>query len=295
MTTTDTMTQTERVLAEMLTENTGRHMCDSGGTPRYDADGRYAGSEHGYGRAYERNAGREFAAEPATTLSFRYSDIEVTHNVYHWLLERVEYCERLDNLFQRYSARQENTYYLEDMEVFPQWLAYRTGATIDGLYGDGAPMTVNTYNGADLLSQVLQYVFFRIDGEAHIVLQIHNGADVRGGYTRPRVFCLSQCCDEADILDNARASIYCKRKQTDAPGQQFVDGCEPDRHPHYWSTDDAYHWYAEGACGLGAGAQLETYERVESDNPDDGDGVLRVDSDGVGYCPICGGRLGAGA
>ena len=46
------------VIASMLVENTGRNMLDSGGTPQYDADGNYIGSNEGYGRAYERNQAR---------------------------------------------------------------------------------------------------------------------------------------------------------------------------------------------------------------------------------------------
>jgi hypothetical protein len=45
----------------------------------------------------------------------------------------------------------------------------------------------NTYNHENDLDQVLQYVRFAIDGEQFILLQVHTGCDVRGGYTTPVV------------------------------------------------------------------------------------------------------------
>ena len=51
---------TGNVIASMLTENTGIALCDSGGSPQYDDDGKYIGSQHGYGRNWERNQGRNF-------------------------------------------------------------------------------------------------------------------------------------------------------------------------------------------------------------------------------------------
>jgi len=54
---------TSVTIAAMLVEKVGRSFLDSGGTPKYDANGKYIGSDHGYGRAYERNTGRDFDAE----------------------------------------------------------------------------------------------------------------------------------------------------------------------------------------------------------------------------------------
>ena len=63
---------TKEVLKEMLTENTGIHLLDSGGV---------------YGRHWERNQGRDFDNEPATLLKFNSSEgefeIDITHNLYH--------------------------------------------------------------------------------------------------------------------------------------------------------------------------------------------------------------------
>ena len=46
----------------------------------------------------------------------------------------------------------------------------------------------NTYNFECNIERVLQYCFFEYRDEPYISLQLHNGCDVRGGYTIPVVF-----------------------------------------------------------------------------------------------------------
>ena len=46
----------------------------------------------------------------------------------------------------------------------------------------------NTYNWECNLERTIQYCFFEYRDEYYISLQIHNGCDVRGGYTIPIVF-----------------------------------------------------------------------------------------------------------
>jgi len=286
------MTPTEQALAEMLTENTGTHFLDSGGA---------------YGRHWQRNRGRKFSDELTSTLTARYGYLEVTHNVYHWLAERLDLDEEATELFERFSERSDESY-LYDMQEFPAYHAKHfpswaepcehcedgvvsedgepvycehcegSGVIPDevreaaGIYGEGEPIVVNTYNGEDLLSQTLQYVYYTIDREEYVALSIHGGCDVRGGYTRPKVFTVGE---ELAIFDNARASIYCDR-------------CE-----QHWSTDDGCHWYHNGCCGAGCGKQLDEYEMVSLD--DGGkweEGKLCHKGDCV-FCPDCGRKLGA--
>ncbi len=102
-----------------------------------------------------------------------------------------------------------------------------------GIYGEGEPVTVNTYNGEDLLSQTIQYVYFTIDRGEFVVLRVHGGCDVRGGYTDPVVF-IANGNTELGIFDNAKASIGC-----------FNCSDRKD----YWTTDDGYRWHYQGTCG----------------------------------------------
>jgi len=281
---------TAAILAAMLKENTGIHMLDSGGSQL--ADGTF---QHGYGRNWQRNQAREFEAEPTTVLSVDAHDISVTHNLYHWLKERLSFDSASQERFEAYRAEEDpedEAPELIPMEGFAHWLRER-GHEVTGLYGDGEPMTVNTYNGEDLLSQTIQYVYMEIGGEPLVLLQIHGGCDVRGGYTLAK--CFRARDDGAYMLNNADAAIRCKRDA--APPDTSIKPLpleveKPPREDHYWSTDDAYHWYSQGACGCGAGQQLEDYERREITDPDEWEkGVLCYFGDGRALCPLCGGSL----
>jgi len=72
------------------------------------------------------------------------------------------------------------------------------------------PMTVNTYNGEDSLSTILQYTLFTLgeDSEVYCALFVHGGCDARAGYTAPKFFGLGGRQQEwTGFLDNARYSI----------------------------------------------------------------------------------------
>jgi hypothetical protein len=244
---------TKSMLREMLTENTGVHVLDSGGEG---------------GRNWQINRFRNFDSESPTLLEIDVRwGINVQHNVYHWLAERLEYSEELDKVFQDWAAEQDkDKYWLELMEEFAEFGMRELGYNVES-YG-----TVNTYNGEDLLSQVLQYAFMEVEDYGLVVLlQIHGGADVRGGYTKPRVFIAN---DDYSIFDNARAMIMCKNDWQ-----------------HNWMTDDGgNHWYYDGST---AGTNLEQYERVEGE--EFVEGKIVVTDDGRYLCPLCGGELYAGS
>lgn len=211
------MNKTSEVLAAMLKENTGSHMLDSGGI---------------YGRNWQRNQDRDFDAESRAILKFEsWRDHEVsvnlTHNVYHWLLERFEYDSELDSRLQQIIEDSDRyTSYGECIEIFLDQLRDNEDNDLTGLYGDSDPIGDNTYNHESLLSQVLQYTYFELNNTPYVILQIHGGCDVRGGYTAPKVF---SCNDDAAIFYDADGSIYCDNRECSAS----------------WFTDDAYHWYSD--------------------------------------------------
>jgi hypothetical protein len=257
--------ETKTILAGMLTENTGRHMLDSGGA---------------YGRNWQRNQTRDFEAESPSTLTFRWGYPEITHNVYSWLAERVTFNPELDARFQEFanSDAMEDEHWLACMEAFKDSL----GEDASGIYGDGEPMTVNTYNGEDLLSQTLQYLYWEDEDGSHVLLQIHGGCDVRGGYTMPRAFDCS--IEEMSILDNARAAVYCNEDYEKCGAQWFCD----DGHS---LTYEPSHW-----PDTSGGKDLKDYALTRDDEPNrefekaDGPAVgsIFVDEDGNGSCPVCG-------
>lgn len=269
--------KTKEVIASMLREPTGVALCDSGGIPKYDADGKYIGSTQGYGRSYERNAGmtvEDWDATPVATLDARGGSIEVTVSLYHWLVRRLDYEPDLDRLWRAWSGARENSYHLQDMEEFPAHLArwarfegaipdwaeiaadhweryeapddkpwnWEEGPYLeaheellqlalskvwhsiefdgppdpapvhDGIWGDlKRPVTENSYNGECALSQTIQLTMFGLDdiyaSGPFVLLQVHGGADVRGGYTTPRLFSLNGNHDSSSMFDWGSVSV----------------------------------------------------------------------------------------
>ncbi len=196
-------TNINKKISEMLKENTGQHMCDSG-----DA----------YGRHWEKNQERDFENEPKfkVDLTGYYVDIQIS--TYHYLtshLEMTHKSEKLQKEFEQFLKSKEDTYYLQDMEDFSK-------SKHNEHYAGNH--TTNTYNYENLLDQVLQYSIFEIDNEVYIILQIHNGCDVRGGYTKPYIFHVS----DYDYFVMQQSDVTCGT----------IDG------NFIWDSDNCgYDWY----------------------------------------------------
>lgn len=158
-----TITETDRVLADMLTENTGSHMLDSGGA---------------YGRNWERNQGltvESFIEAPAVQVS----EWGVSLDLFHYLRERITFVPDIQEAFDEFAEREENkkTHWYG---LMGEWCE---------LYPNNYCSGFNSYNSDCLLSQTIQGDFFEwTDGEIYLMLQIHGGCDVRGGYTAPKIF-----------------------------------------------------------------------------------------------------------
>jgi hypothetical protein len=199
---------TDEVLASMLTENTGSHMLDSGGA---------------YGRNFERNAGKtveDFRNAPEVTFdvmdSYDYDAPRqgdgtfpktghqvvdyISLDIFHFLSARLDYCQELDDQLTEFGESEGHA----DESWFATRDAWLESIDASGPEGDGLPMVVNTCNGEDNLSQVMEYAIFDHDGDHYVALMVHGGCDYRGGYTRPRVFMLD---DWYSLMDNADFEI----------------------------------------------------------------------------------------
>ena len=173
---------TKDVVAGMLKEDTGRHMLDSGGA---------------YGRHWEQNQSKDFETMPYGTIHFSVHEqsglwAAPDISLYHWLVNRLDYAEAFDAHFQKWVEEndRESCSYGEDIEdylkaCFPDH---------EVMYSD------NTYNGEPVLSQDCQYhvVYVEVPEDVtektgiqtseYVFLQVHGGCDIRGGYTKPRIF-----------------------------------------------------------------------------------------------------------
>lgn len=194
---------TSDVLKAMLTENTGTHFLDSG---------------FGNGRHWQQNQGRDFDKESSGTLRVRIydhakhrADFDITLSTYHFLNERVRYRpkwqERFDAYVETHDNERRSTPWLALMEGFLDDLKEQ-GHDVTGPSGGDEPFTVNTYNHESFLSQVLQYTAAYVDDAPLYLLQIHNGADVRGGYTAPKCFG-DNGHSEGGIFNDTQATVGC--------------------------------------------------------------------------------------
>jgi len=171
-----------QLLYEMLTESTGAHLLDSGGA---------------YGRHWQENRKRtldDFLAEPEVTPVFYEETLEYcTISVFHYLRYNLSLDELCDEFNERFIPAED-------------WKAeqvYGTSAAGEKFLLDrGARIhdTENTYNYGSILSQTLQYSILEVDGEYYILLQLHNGCDVRGGYTDARLFHLDEECLSSETV-----------------------------------------------------------------------------------------------
>jgi hypothetical protein len=172
---------TEAVIYGMLTENTGRHMMDSGGTN---------------GRAWQRNALKtleDFKNEPEAWLDGGdYPDI--SKSTFWLLVNNLEHDPDLTAAYWKFDEARPNDSYFETIEA---WLD-KLGVPGEGgdFYGDSR-FSFNTYNWSDnwLGDQTLQGTSFGLGGGYYLILQVHGGADVRGGYSRPQVFSMNEALD----------------------------------------------------------------------------------------------------
>lgn len=191
-------TPTQAVLVEMLTQNTGCNILDSGGA---------------YGRSWERNRHiTDFRNLPRSTIHIEQNgSMEVSLNVFHFLddcLERDTRSKSLENWFNQFANKNPDMYWPECVEEFFEQKLKKRGW--EKSYGE------NTYNRESNLSQVLQYQVFVDENNYEFVwLQIHGGCDVRGGYTSPRVFLTN---GDYELANEPEIYGYCKCSQAWSDG-----------------------------------------------------------------------------
>jgi hypothetical protein len=178
------MADINKLVYSMLTTSTGVNMLDSGGDD---------------GRHWQRNATKtlaDFEAEPTIEVdqwdrdnAADSTELNPTVSVFHYLtnaLELDDICDEFNELpcddwdgeiAYGISAAQEAWLVDHDMSVSATW---------------------NSYNGECNLGQTLQGANVHEAGHesefefpGYVLLQIHQGADVRGGYTDAKLFKIS--------------------------------------------------------------------------------------------------------
>ncbi len=172
------MKLTKQLIYEMLTENTGKHFLDSGGTD---------------GRMWQRNQKKtiedfENEEEELYQLDAKHKEIHRTVSVFHYLTNNIE----IDEICEEFNKIQDESNNSDaDADVYG--VSREAFDHIDSFWEVEIDRTWNTYNGDSDLSQILQGANLRINEEDYILIQIHNGADARGGYTDAKLFKMEEC------------------------------------------------------------------------------------------------------
>ena len=185
----------ETLIYKMLTTNTGTHMCDSGGEN---------------GRAWQRNQKRtidDFIREDEASVEISiYQDKEAYANshvsLFHYLVKSLS-IDALCATFNRKKVSDWNGYPYGVSAKGHEWLMKYF--TYEG-------ESWNSYNWDCPLSQTVQGInlIHSETEEKYVLLQIHNGADVRGGYTDAKLFKVDVDCfmlidlstDHFELSDN---------------------------------------------------------------------------------------------
>jgi len=168
---------TQDVIYSMLTENTGSHFLDSGGSG---------------GRMWQRNAEKtieDFRNEPQESYEFDHESGWLTRNVslFHYLSELLQdnLCRAFNKIQDEGNEEDGDIFYRVELEA--EKLLEYTNRTEEQIHSS---TEFNTYNGDSDLSQVIQAKNLFLNDDHYLLLQIHGGADVRGGYTKTKLFLL---------------------------------------------------------------------------------------------------------
>ena len=157
--------KTENIIYKMLTENTGVHMCDSGGDN---------------GRHWQQNQKKKLKDfKNKSDISYD-EDGHCYKSLFHHLVESCEYLPTETKAFETW-IKQDKTRYNSWGEV-EEFMSEYT-------HQDKKINTIYTYNEDTVLSQDIQFVYGGDIYDSDVVaISIHNGADARGGLTDYKFF-----------------------------------------------------------------------------------------------------------
>jgi hypothetical protein len=177
------MNTIQETIYNMLTENTGKHFLDSGGSKN---------------RHWQRNQEKTIddfmnEEEQAYQIGFdkdgKADEIIRTVSVFHYLAGSGSNLE-LDSICKKFNELNKINDELADCE--PYGVGVSAWDYLGEIVDENDIRTWNTYNYDCDLSQTLQgaNISLFVDGqyEDYVLIQIHGGCDVRGGYTNAVLF-----------------------------------------------------------------------------------------------------------
>ena len=184
----------KEVIDKILKEPIAKHMLDSGGA---------------YGYLFEKNQSEGYLqglvpVEEYTDEELKERTLDVTIPVYDFLTYNLERDE------DAIAKEQQIMKKLEKLDINPYHI-FEVEEIIKEKFQEGMmPIDyINTYNFEEYISQTIQFCPFMSDDEDYIILQVHNGCDVRGGYTEPKVFKVKDMMYFISGLNDRRCECDC--------------------------------------------------------------------------------------
>lgn len=197
-----------QTIADMLVENTGINCMDSGGDNN---------------RRWQRNQGKtlkDYVEEPEATVDAEgvtsSDELYPTTSVFHVLTKYAGI--ELDDLCHEFNAQDVPDFDSDVYGVSEQGLKWLTANSFK------IKESFNTYNGESSLSQVVQGTYATRDEDLlqeYVLLQIHGGADIRGGYTDAKLFKLTD--DYVNLVPRLYGSIDGVQVDTCYDGISLLD------------------------------------------------------------------------
>lgn len=149
----------KKIIIDLMRENTGIHFLDSGGEN---------------GRAYQKNQAREIIFGEPLEFEEGYGITIPIQDYMYAHFEIDEFCEAMNGEIQG----NDTLYWIEEVyEYLSEKYELTTFRELS-----------NTFNYDNNLSQNFAFKVIELYGEFYCLFQLHNGADIRGGYTKTRVF-----------------------------------------------------------------------------------------------------------
>ena len=247
-------TETQAVLHGMFMEEAGSHILDSGDLYGRNGDAHRASPDL---LAKPRIAPYVDEDEPASDTGSKFA----TRSSFHMLDSCLEYSAELDERFVRYCAAND--------DGNKSWvrLAGEFAERTDAAFSEDSDEH-NTYwfdNPLDAAFRWCEFDAFVSDGTEDrrqcraVLVQVHLGCDIRGGYGRPRAFVMrhgewlrhsaksfsAECkctqieCFENGVVHNETAASECEAcafSEDQECGGPRADDCICDKYPTYWKA-----------------------------------------------------------
>lgn len=228
-------------LKQMFSESVPHHFLDSGSA---------------YGYNYEENQKRNFDDEPDVFISEYEGKLDgIFINSFKFLEENlIDFAENLTIQF--WNEIDENDQEVSDEDI------------IKKLGGEICYERENTYNFDTLLDSIFIYCHFEIEGNMYVMLRLHQGSDVRGGYTAPYIF---KC---EDYIFNHRIILSCTKNI-------FENHSNTEELPIKTETKEVYHDII-----------VENDSEMYNDDGEKVNSDISVINNKI-ICPICGSTMTA--